>query len=243
MKLPPTPTVAAPRPRPQPHLSPPQLATAWQAISLLLDYPQTQLRDHLPMLRQECATLPLPVAQPLVEFLDALPNRELPQWQRDYVETFDHTRRCCLYLTYFTHGDTRGRGVALVQLKQAYRRAGVEFAANELPDHLAVVLEFGAAYDAAAAWRLLTTHRAGIEMLRLALQQRESPWLPVVQALCATLPPLDGAGHEAVQRLIAQGPPNEEVGLEMTAYAMDPSLRADEQPQFSAPTPAVRSPQ
>ena len=41
-------------------------------------------------------------------------------------------------------------------------------------------------------------------------------------ALCATLPPLDGQGREAVARLVAEGPPGEEVGMD--AYALDPGL-------------------
>lgn len=76
-----------------------------------------------------------------------------------------------LHLTYFAYGDTRRRGVALVEFKQAYRKAGVEWdeAEGELPDHLCAVLQFGATLDADGAWKLLNDHRAGIEMLRLAL--------------------------------------------------------------------------
>jgi nitrate reductase delta subunit len=35
----------------------------------------------------------------------------------------------------------------------------------------------------------------------------------VLQAVCATLPPLVGDDREAVMKLAAQGPPAEEVGL------------------------------
>ena len=72
--------------------------------------------------------------------------------RQEYVDTFDVTRKCSLHLTYFTQGDTRRRGVALVEFKQAYRKAGVEFDTDaELPDHLCVVLEFGAVQDWATA--------------------------------------------------------------------------------------------
>ena len=94
--------------------------------------------------------------------------------QEEYVDTFDVTRKCSLHLTYFTQGDTRKRGVALVEFKQAYRKAGVEFDTDaELPDHLCVVLEFGAVQDWATAWHLLIRHRVGIEVLRAGLAQRE----------------------------------------------------------------------
>jgi nitrate reductase delta subunit len=130
-----------------------------------------------------------------------------------FVETFDHRRRCCLYLTYYAHGDTRRRGVALLRFKTAYRRAGLQLAADELPDHLAVVLEFAATADPALGRALLLEHRAGIELLRLALEDASSPYVDVLRAVTATLPPLAGSDREAVMRLAAEGPPAEEVGL------------------------------
>jgi nitrate reductase delta subunit len=199
-------------------------ATAWQVVSLLLDYPSEELIDRRALLRDAVSDLPASVRDPVCRFLTILDEVPLGQLQRDYVETFDVTRRCCLYLTYFAHGDTRKRGLALVQFKQAYRRAGAELDAPELPDHLAVVLEFGATCAADVAWRLLNDHRAGIEMLRIALAERSSPWHDVVVALVATLPELRGEDEEKMIALIAQGPPKEEVGLDLQPYAIDPRL-------------------
>ena len=58
-----------------------------------------------------------------------------------------HPRRCNLFLTYFAHGDTRKRGMALLRFKQTYLAAGFELDDAELPDHLCVVLEFAATVD------------------------------------------------------------------------------------------------
>jgi nitrate reductase molybdenum cofactor assembly chaperone NarJ/NarW len=209
---------------PRPRLTHDELATAWQALSVLLDYPGEELLRHKEVLTAAASGLPLPVQQPMHRFLAGLGPETLGQRQREYVETFDTTRRCCLYLSYFAHGDTRKRGLALVQFKQAYRKAGVEFDADELPDHLSVVLEFGAAYDVDTAWRLLNDHRAGIEVLRIALADKRSPWHDVVLALVGTLPELKGEDADKLQRLIAQGPPAEEVGLDLQPYALDPRL-------------------
>ena len=200
------------------------LATAWQVVSLLLDYPTEELVGRVPMLESAVAELVPAVREPVQRFLGVVGSRELGALQREYVETFDVTRRCCLYLTYFAHGDTRKRGLALVQFKQAYRRAGVELDTDELPDHLSVVLEFGATADVDAAWKLLNDHRAGIEMLRIALAGKDSPWHDVVLALVATLPELRGDDEEKIAALIAQGPPSEEVGLDTQPYALDPRL-------------------
>ncbi|GAA4414198.1 hypothetical protein GCM10023168_37630 [Fodinibacter luteus] len=213
----------------EPATDPQALAATWQVVSLLLDYPDDVLLERVPMLREVVDGLPDPQRLPLTEFLDTLEHGDLGALQRDYVDTFDVTRKCSLHLTYFAQGDTRRRGVALVEFKQAYRRAGVEFDTDvELPDHLSVVLEFGALHDQHTAWHLLTRHRVGIEVLRAGLAQRGSPWLPVVEALRSTLPVLDGDDEEALLRLVAEGPPQEEVGLE--PYAVDPRLNPRPEP-------------
>lgn len=193
-------------------------AVVHRAAALLLDYPDEELYALLPLVRDALADAPAPAAERLGHFLahvERTPAREL---QQQYVETFDLRRRCSLYLTYYAYGDTRKRGVALVEFKQTYRRAGLEIDGDELPDHLAVVLELaatGADEDARAAGvGLLLAHRAGLELLRLALQDSGSPWGDVVAAVCTTLPPLQGTDREAVARLAAEGPPGEEVGLE-----------------------------
>jgi nitrate reductase delta subunit len=56
-------------------------------------------------------------------------------------------------------------------------------------------------------------HRAGLELLRIALRDRRSPWAHVLEAVSATLPRLRGDEREAVRRLALEGPPEEEVGL------------------------------
>ena len=219
--------------RTRPSLSPRHQADAWQAASLLLDYPQEQLVGQLPLLRDVAGGLPPAVGDPLGRFLRHAAATDLRELQRDYVETFDVTRRCALHLTYFLHGDTRNRGVALVRFKQLYRQHGVELEDRaeggdaELPDHLCVVLEFGATVAPDAAWKLLNDHRVGIELLRRALEHRGSPWLDVVEAVRATLPALDGGDEEALARLIAEGPPQETVGLDdalNAPYSIDPAL-------------------
>ena len=213
----------------QPGIGERALADTWQVVSLLLDYPDEVLVARLPMLREVVGELPGPQRLPLLDVLDTLGSRDLGELQREYVDTFDVTRKCSLHLTYFTSGDTRRRGVALVEFKQAYRKAGVEFDSDlELPDHLCVVLEFGAVQDWATAWHLLTRHRVGIEVLRAGLAQRSSPWLPAVQALRSTLPELDGSDEEALLRLVAEGPPQEDVGLE--PYAIDPRMNPRPEP-------------
>jgi nitrate reductase molybdenum cofactor assembly chaperone NarJ/NarW len=198
---------------PAPSLAPDQLTLAWQSASLLIGYPDTDLVERIPLLRSASERLPASVGAPLRRFLDHLETTPLTELAADYVETFDHRRRACLFLTYFSTGDTRKRGVALLSFKQAYQQAGLELSDDELPDHLSVVLEFGATGDQLAAWQLLLDHRAGLELLRISLRDSGSAWAPVAEAVCATLPPLKGSERDAVLKLAAEGPPGEEVGL------------------------------
>jgi nitrate reductase delta subunit len=186
---------------------------AWQIQSLLMSYPDAQLLSRTPLLRTAADTLPKPVAAPLRDFLDHLDRTPLTELEADYVATFDHRKKFSPYLTYFAYGDTRKRGMALLRFKHAYRAAGLELADTELPDHLAVVLEFAATGDATAGRRLLIEHRAGVELMRLGLREAGSPWAAVLTSISATLPPLHGRDHDAVARLAAEGPPEEEVGL------------------------------
>jgi len=190
-----------------------QLVLAWQSTSLMLGYPDEVLLSRAGMLRDAAAGLPARVADPMTAFLAHLEATPLAVLAADFVSTFDHQRRCCLYLTYFEHGDTRNRGIALLRFKTAYREAGMVLSDGELPDHLGVLLEFGATADVGLARTLLLEHRAGLELLRLALQDASSPWAYVLQAVSATLPALAGDDREAVMKLAAQGPPAEEVGL------------------------------
>lgn len=215
------------------------------ACSALLDYPTGELLDQLGTLEELVAG-----NGDLKGLIAELRTRELQTLQAEYVETFDHARKCALYLTYYAYGDTRRRGAALVQFKDAYRAAGAEWdeSCGELPDHLCAVLQFGATVDPVAALQLLQDHRAGLEMLRIALsgwRNRDgstgSPWHAAVVAVCHTLPPLQGDEADAVRRLIEQGPPAEEVGL--GGYGADPALtRTDGPPLISGSTIPVGAP-
>jgi len=190
-----------------------QLSVIWQAGSLLLGYPDEPLIDQLALIKAATELLPPALAEPARACASSLESAPLAELQQDYVETFDTHRRCNLFLTYFAHGDTRKRGMALLRFKQTYLRSGFVLDDSELPDHLCVVLEYAATVDHRLGARLLLDHRAGLELLRLALEDRQSRWAPAVQAVCATLPALRGDEHEAVRRLAAEGPPAEEVGL------------------------------
>jgi nitrate reductase molybdenum cofactor assembly chaperone NarJ/NarW len=198
---------------PRSTLSAEQLTVAWQSCSLLVDYPDESLLERLPVISSATALLPDHIGSPIRAFVTYLESTPLQAAQVEYVDTFDTRRRCTLFLTYFAHGDTRKRGVALLRFKQAYLRSGFVLDDTELPDHLCVVLEYAATVDQRLGRALLLDHRAGLELLRLSLRDGRSPWAGILEAVSATLPPLRGDERDAVRRLALEGPPEEEVGL------------------------------
>ena len=230
--------------RSTPQLDPAAMRTSWQAVSLLLEYPGPDHPQRIGVVESVIPQLPPEVGSLLQQFVTTTRGLDLSELQIEYVDTFDVTRKCCLHLTYYTHGDTRRRGVALIEFKQAFRRAGVQLGdeSAELPDYLPVVLEFGAFADLDAAWKLLNDHRVGVELLRMALNKRQSRWLPVIDALRETLPHLEGDDHEALAKLIAEGPPSEDVGLDTSPYSIDPRLNPKPEPYDLGSTIPVGAP-
>ena len=204
-------------------LSERQIAATRLACSWLLIYPDDTLLDRLDGLAAAVSELPGAVRSPLEAFLAHLDGTPVGDVQRHYVEVFDMKRRACPYLTYWTHGDTRNRGMALVRFKQAYEEAGFTIGTEELPDHLAVVLEFAAVADRVTGDALLAEHAAPIGLLREALHDLGSAYSHVLDAVVATLPEVTREVAERMAALADSGPPVEEVGLEPFPTAATPS--------------------
>ena len=127
----------------------------------------------------------------------------LPADEREqrYVAAFDFRRRTPLHLTYLTHGDTRNRGAALLQIKHVLLRHGYDISSGELPDYLPLLLEFAA--DEPRGIRLLGSHRRSLELLRRSLADFDDPFAPLIAAVLAVLPRLDDADLAAVVSLVA----------------------------------------
>ncbi|WP_217145813.1 nitrate reductase molybdenum cofactor assembly chaperone [Streptomyces sp. AC627_RSS907] len=183
--------------------------------SLLLQYPDAELAAGRRVLSASIEALPpSPAAEHLASFADWFAGQEPEALERHYVEMFDLRRKSSLYLTYYLHGDTRRRGMALLTLNQRYRAAGWDTDSGELPDYLPVVLEFAALMGPGGGEAPLRQHRRGLELIHRALTDSDSPYRHVLAALLTLLPPPTEADRAAVEQLVTEGPPNEEVGLD-----------------------------
>lgn len=189
-------------------------ATVFGCASVLLSYPhESTFADDLAAVGRAVAGLPGSRAKAA---LDATANwlaAKTPLGAAAvYVETFDLRGGASLYLTYYRHGDTRERGMALAALAGAYRGAGFALATGELPDHLPALLELAAVDPCGAA--VLAEHRPALDALRLALESSDSPYAAAVDAVTAALPGPTRTDRAALRRYREQGPPSERVGLE-----------------------------
>lgn len=190
-----------------------EFSRVMRVSSLALGYPDARWREDLTLVAAATEVVGRSAREHLRTFLDEVGGQDERSLAQAYVDTFDLRRKCCLYLTYYSFGDTRKRGMALLQFSAAYRAAGFEVADGELPDHLAVVCEFAAATPERGQ-ALLRRHRAGLELLRTALAQAGSVWLRPVDAIRAVLPQAAPRDLRRAIDLARTGPPAEEVGLE-----------------------------
>jgi nitrate reductase delta subunit len=195
----------------------PPAARGWRpvaarAASLLLRYPDEDVTAALPILVAALDELPGEVANLLLPVAIHRAGTNPTALASQYVDLFDFRRRCCLHLTYYTAGDTRRRGEALVGFAAAYKAAGLRILDGELPDYLPAVLDLVAVDD--AGWRLLREHRIGLDLLTQALAKEQSVYRHVVEAIRTMLPPARPTDLAAAARLARTGPPVEQVGLE-----------------------------
>ncbi len=189
-------------------------AVVYQAASVVLRYPDDEVLGLRGIVRRaiaESAPGALGHFEPLLDWWEHTPVDEV---RSTYVDVFDMSKRHALYLSYWTDGDTRRRGQVLTEFKRRFREEGLDpSATGELPDHLPLVLEFASRCpDAGAA--LLQEYRASLELIRLALAERDSPYAGVVAAVCATLPGASPRDRQQAMALAAAGPPAESVGLD-----------------------------
>lgn len=109
--------------------------------ALLLTYPDQTCLDGI----AQCRTLvgeihPRAAAQ--LEPLNTLAGQgSLRALEEVYTRTFDMQPRCCPYVGYQLCGESRGRTLFLLKLKELYLEHAFE-ENGELPDHLGVMLRF-----------------------------------------------------------------------------------------------------
>ena len=183
----------------------------FKAISALLDYPTPEMLASLSAIE---AALAEEHALGEVEllgvrnFIFELEKGDALELQERWINLFDRSKRLALHLYEHSHGESRDRGQAMVNLALTYRMNGFELNAAEMPDYLPLFLEFLSVIPEVHARRYLTDALEIIEALRIRLEERDSPYAALLTAL-VTLASREADSGE-VEAILASEPQDPE---------------------------------
>ncbi|MCM3586197.1 nitrate reductase molybdenum cofactor assembly chaperone [Mesobacillus maritimus] len=160
-----------------------QKQMVYSLISTLLQYPEVEWKSQINEVWEEVGQIPdKEIREPLGKFLTYLEDTPYEELCENYVYTFDFYEKTTLYLTHKVFKDNRERGEILVQLRQEFYKAGLEFLSDELPDYLPLILEFAAIAPEEQSERILRLHKRSIDSLQLELQGINSPYRYLIAA-------------------------------------------------------------
>lgn len=178
--------------------------------SIALRYPERDWLKSFEEIEHDLDSFSEDTKNVLWNLLTYFSSKSLMDLQVEYVNLFDRKRRACLYLSYYLNGDTRKRGMALLDFKETYAIEGWASTGEELDDYLPILLEFIAITGSPAGFALLQQHKAGLALLEIALRDLKSPYAPLIKELHNRIP---GDQMPLTLKLIETGPPVETVGL------------------------------
>jgi nitrate reductase delta subunit len=131
----------------------------------------------------QCALLAPVRRAELGALVAAMATEDPLDLQAEYVEIFDRGRALSLHLFEHIHGESRDRGQAMVSLRERYQAAGLDIAANELPDYLPLFLEFLSAQDRSTAQEMLAEIAHIIQVLAERHARRGSRYALIFEVL------------------------------------------------------------
>lgn len=160
----------------------------YKILSVLLEYPEQELIDHLPEIKawvDETSEIDNEERSTLQTYLKQMENKSLIELQADYVKTFDMVPEHSLHLTHHLFGDDKNRGPALIDLGELYKDYGMEVSesAKELPDYLPLILEFAAYLDGNESTVFLSDAKKVFGVLTDNLKKAVSPYADLVSII------------------------------------------------------------
>lgn len=191
----------------------PSDAHIFGCASVLLSYPDVNFVEDLAAVGRTLEHMPKSRARmDLYSTHRQLAEMSFVAAAECYVDTFDLQKRHSLHLTYYRHGDTRERGMALSSLVDLYKGVGLAPSGGELPDFLPALLELAAVSSIGSA--VLREHRPALEVLRSELEKDRSVYCGAISSVLQTLGVLSKQDRVTIKTYRSQGPPGEKVGLE-----------------------------
>lgn len=160
----------------------------FKILSALLSYPTEELIEaarEFPEILDREAMVPARLRSPLDRLIGEIANGEIYDLQERYGLLFDRSKTLALHLFEHVHGESRDRGQAMVDLKTLYENDGFYISANELPDYIPLFLEFLSTQPVEASRELLGQPSHILAALAGRLEQRQSNYRAVFDALVA----------------------------------------------------------
>ena len=165
-------------------------SSCYSALAKLLSYPEN--RAELLRIAEEVRgrLSSLGVENTLSSFIYYVENSPLGTVQEEYVRVFDLSPICYPHLSHHIFGESYKRGEYMVELKAHYRRYGFSPPEGELPDHIAVVLDFLSRLGREERRGFLAGYVAqGVSRMAKIIAREGSPYAHVLEAcsnLCTT---------------------------------------------------------
>ncbi len=158
----------------------------FKILGLLLSYPKEELIQHLDDLMTVLELeklLPARNLKKIKALAEELKTGDIYEVQENYVELFDRGRAHCLQLFEHIHGESRDRGMAMVNLAEAYGEKGLYVAKGELPDYLPLFLEFLSLCPLDEAMDFLGDPITVIAAIGVKLKKRKANYAVIFEAL------------------------------------------------------------
>jgi nitrate reductase molybdenum cofactor assembly chaperone NarJ/NarW len=117
----------------------------FKVLSLLLNYPQAEWVNELALLEEVLDAERDKngnASQKMADLFHLFRTESLLDVEQNYVSTFDRNPSHSLHLFEHIHGESKDRGMAMVNLIEEYRKHGLDMDAEELPDFVPLFLEY-----------------------------------------------------------------------------------------------------
>ena len=158
----------------------------FKVLSLLLSYPQAEWVSELSLLEevlQDEKKLNGKAVKKLAELLNMMRTETQLELEQNYVGTFDRNPSHSLHLFEHIHGESRDRGMAMVNLIEEYRKHGLDMDADELPDYVPLFLEYLSQLPDAEACAMLGEAIDVMALIGRKLKANNSPYHSVFAVL------------------------------------------------------------
>jgi nitrate reductase delta subunit len=163
----------------------------YKVLSLLLSYPQAEWLQQLDLLEtvlSEEKSLNGKAGKKMPGLFKMLRTESMLELEQNYVGTFDRNPSHSLHLFEHIHGESRDRGMAMVNLIEEYRKHGLDMDAEELPDYVPLFLEYLSQLPDAEARAMLGEAVDVMGLIGRKLKANGSPYHHVFAVLEAMSP-------------------------------------------------------